>query len=302
MKNIKKIDIHSHATTWTSAVQPPYYSSPGVYLPTGGDLVKMLDEADIEKAILLPLCSCEGRQLLIISEDAHNVAQGFKDRLYWFCGLDPRMIYNYEKSDLSFLINHYKKLGAKGMGELTANLYTDEPLMDNLFFHCQQCDMPVTIHISPAPGVSYGIADELGLPRLEKMLKKYPKLKILGHSQAFWAEISADLTEEKRNTYPTGKIKEGRLFNLLRDYENLYCDLSAVSGLNAMTRDKENAVKFLTEFQDKVMFGTDICSPVNKHHIDLSKFYDGLYAEGLITFSVYKKICRENAVRVLQLD
>ena len=298
---IKKIDIHTHATTWSSALQPPYASSPNTFWPTGSELVKMLDDANIDKAILLPLCSSEGRNLLITSEDTYTVCQSFKDRFYWFCGLDPRMVYNSEDSDLGYLINHYKSLGAKGVGELTANLYTDEPLMDNLFFHCQQCDMPVIIHISPAPGVSYGIVDEIGLPRLEKTLKKYPKLKIIGHSQPFWAEISADLTEEKRNTYPSGKVKEGRLFNLLRDYENLYCDLSAGSGLNAMTRDKESAVRFLTEFQDKVMFGTDICAPSNAHHIALSEFYDNLYFDDLISESIYKKICRENAIKTLGL-
>ena len=306
-QKVKKIDIHVHATSWTKEIQPPYYVTKS-YKPNEEELLLMLDQAGIEKAILLSLCSSECGNLIITSEDAYNIAKNYGNRFYWFCGIDPRQISNSENADLGYLIMHYKNLGAKGVGELIANLYVDEPLMDNLFYHCQECDMPVIIHISPPPKKAgqatgcYGIIDDLGLPRLEKILKKYPKLKVIGHSQPFWSEISADVTEETRNTYPSGKVKEGRLFKLLRDYENLYCDLSANSGLNAMERDKESAVKFLNEFSDKVMFGTDICAPENNHHLAISDFYDELYEQGLISELVYKKICRENAIRILKLD
>jgi predicted TIM-barrel fold metal-dependent hydrolase len=134
------------------------------------------------------------------------------------------------------LILAYKEMGAKGIGEVTASIYMDDPRADNLFGCCAELDMPVTIHVSIEPD-SYGIADDLGLPRLEKILKKYPKLKLLGHSQVFWSEISADNNEDIRNTYPTGKVTEGRVAQLLRAYPNLYCDLSAGSGANAFMRD-----------------------------------------------------------------
>jgi hypothetical protein len=47
----------------------------------------------------------------------------------------------------------------------------------------------------------------------------------------------------------------------MRKYPNLYGDLSAGSGCNALARDPEYAIKFMTEFQDRLMFGLDICSP-----------------------------------------
>jgi predicted TIM-barrel fold metal-dependent hydrolase len=174
--------------------------------------------------------------------------------------------------------------------------------MDNFFFHCAETDMPVLIHISPALGAGYGIVDDLGLHRIEKMLKKYPGLKIIGHSQPFWSEISGDNTEALRNSYPPGKVIEGRLHKLLRDHENLYCDLSAGSGLNAMTRDEDHALRFLDEFQDKIMFATDICSAQNTHHLSISRFYDRLLNENLLSETIYRKICRENAIRILKLD
>ncbi len=39
---------------------------------------------------------------------------------------------------------------------------------------------------------------------------------------------------------------------LLRKYPNLYADLSALSGANAILRDPEYGVKFLDEFQDRL--------------------------------------------------
>jgi CheY-like chemotaxis protein len=116
------------------------------------------------------------------------------------------------------LIERAKSLGAKGVGEVTAQLYADDPKMDNLFYHASECDMPVTIHISPRMGYTYGMVDDLGLPRLEKMLKKHKKLKILGHSQASWAELSADVKEEYRSGYPTGKVIDGRIAELAAEH------------------------------------------------------------------------------------
>lgn len=107
------------------------------------------------------------------------------------------------------------------------------------------CDMPAIIHINTTTEKSYGICDELGLPRLEKVLKAYPNLKLIGHSAVFWAEISGDITEETRNGYPTGKVQPGgRITELMHKYPNLYCDLSAASGHNAIMRDPEFGMAF----------------------------------------------------------
>ena len=58
--------------------------------------------------------------------------------------------------------------------------------------------------------------------------------------------------------YPRGPVKRGgRLTKLLDRFPNLYCDLSAESGLNALRRDPENARAFLTRYQDRLLFGRD---------------------------------------------
>ena len=60
--------------------------------------------------------------------------------------------------------------------------------------------------------------------------------------------------------YPTGRIKRGGVTDkLLGDYPNLYGDLSANSGNNALSRDAEFIPGFLERHQDKLIFGSD-CS------------------------------------------
>ena len=78
---------------------------------------------------------------------------------------------------------------------------------------------------------------------------------------------------------------------LFRRYENLYGDLSAMSGYNALARDREYAVQFLNEFQDRLMFGTDICAPDTP--TPLVDFLLQLRDEKLISEEVFRKVARE---------
>ena len=48
-------------------------------------------------------------------------------------------------------------------------------------------------------------------------------------------------------------------FRWLSDYPNLYSDLSANSGKNALTRDPSLTADFLSRHKDKLVFGSD-CS------------------------------------------
>jgi hypothetical protein len=82
----------------------------------------------------------------------------------------------------------------------------------------------------------------------------------------------------------------------MRKYPNLHGDLSAGSGCNALMRDREYAAKFMTEFQDQLYFGTDICSTRN---FDFARNYISFLLEmrdnGEITAEVFEKIARGNA-------
>ncbi len=297
MEQIKKIDIHAHATAF------PQYAAPnvdGYRMVCAEEIFVYYDRLNIEKGVLLPILSPEATSLPMSNENCKWIADKHPERFVWFCNVDPRAIHNDPGTDLGFLLEHYKRLGARGVGEMTANLYADDPKMDNLFGHCEKAGLPLTIHIAPAPSGYYGIVDDMGLPRLEKMLKKHPDLIVLGHSQPFWAEIS-ECHEEIRNTYPTGKVKEGRLPKLLREYGNLCCDLSAGSAANALMRDREYAARFIEEFADRMYYGCDICATKNDHPYVFNDFLDDMREKGEISEENYRKIVRENAVRLLGL-
>ena len=298
-KSVKKIDIHVHATAYPE-ISPKVYE--GTSKLSGEQIIKIYDELGVEKGVLMALASPEGSSEIVTSFDVKSIADKYPDRFLWFMGLDPRMAGNSPTADLSKVINYNKELGAKGIGELTAHLYIDDPMMDNLFYHASLCDMPVTIHIAPHLGGGYGIVDDLGLPRLEKMLKKHKDLKILGHSQCFWSELSSDVTEEKRNAYPKGKVTEGKIANFMRDYEGLYCDFSAGSGLNALRRDPEYTARFIEEFSDRILLGFDMVCPLNVHQYEFDKFLLKMIDDGYLTPENYYKFVRGNAVKLLKLQ
>ncbi len=301
MKEIKKIDIHAHAIPWPQ-YSPAYFGTDHKKLTPKQLFEQYYTRLNVEKCVLLPGVSAEGATAVNPPEAVKYLADQDPEHLFWFCGVDPRALSNSADANLGYLLEHYKALGAKGLGELTCNLPADDPKMDNLFSFCEALNLPVTIHIAPAPEGYYGIYDELGLPRIEKMLKKHPRLKIFGHSQPFWSEIGDNVTEGNRNSYISGKVNEGRLHYLLRTYENLYCDLSAGSGANALMRDREHAAKFIEEFSDRLMYGCDICMAGQEFPFAFDEFLTSMRKSGEISEENYYKIVRGNAERILDIQ
>ena len=296
---MKKIDIHCHATAFPD-YQPGWKN--GLRFLSDTEQLEVLDKLNVEKGVLLPIIAPDAQWMTMSNQEAKFLADKYPDRFVWFCNVDPRQAEYSENADLEWIIERYKSMGAKGLGELTTPLDADDPMMQNLFAACERTNMPVLIHIAPQHGGAYGIVDEPGLPRIEKMLKKFPHMKMIGHSAAFWCEIS-DCPEELRNDYPTGKIeKDGRLAHLLRECPNLYCDLSAGSGSNAMMRDPEYAAKFLTEFADRIFYGADVCNVNNTFQYTFDAFLDEMVASGKLSQENYEKIIRLNAVKLLGLE
>ena len=296
---VKKIDIHVHSTPKKYIQRIGFDSVPNGDLTTPEELRAMYDRMGIEFGVQLPVVHCESAAYQVTNEMSYDMVQAHPETYVWFCNLDPRMMLNSTKTNFTYFIEHYKAMGAKGIGELCCNLYFDDPKVENLFYHAEKCGMPVTFHIGN-DGDDYGLIDELGMPRLEKALQKFPNLKFLGHSQKFWAEISADCTKESRDGYPTGKVIPGRVVELLRKYPNLLGDMSAGSGGNAIMRDPEFGYAFLEEFQDRLYYGTDICDPRNEFL--LGGFLDDAVMTGKISQTCYNKICRENHLKLLDME
>ena len=288
-KILPKIDIHSHISP-----EPLVFRENGLTFCTPRQLRAVYDNLNVEKALLLPppkeLSAREARDTVRDNPDTFG---------WWFCNFDPVTEINDPEADLSAELLAYKKAGAKGIGEVVWNRYFDDPYILNMFHYAEICEMPVTFHIGKE-GKDYGLIDELGLPRLEKVLGMFPKLRFLGHSQKFWAEIGL-CDEKSRGGYPTGKVVPGRVVELMRKYPNLCGDMSAESGANAMVRDPEFAYEFMEEFQDRLFFGLDICSPTDAGiRVQLGEFLDDAMLKGKISYTAYEKISRGNALDMLE--
>ena len=103
-----------------------------------------------------------------------------------------------------------------------------------------------------------------GFDRFPKMLEKYPKVAFIGHAQTWWANIDKD-HQDQSVLYPKTKVAAGGWTDrYLSDYPNLYGDLSAGSGRNALSRDEDHAREFLKRHASKLLFGSDCTDSVGQ--------------------------------------
>ncbi len=266
--------------------------------PNGEELIKLHDTLGIDRAVIVPLVNAEVYVPQSLGEviDFCNESNG---RFIPFCSLDPRVISNTSDAPLGFLIDFYKRQGCKGMGEVLPNMAFSDPKMHNLFHHCEQARFPLLFDCSGARGRSYGLYDDPGLPGLRDALEKFPDLVFIGHGPGFWKELGTIRPGDENINYPTFPIEaEGAVVKLMREHKNLWVDLSAGSGYHAMTRDIEFSRKFMNEFSDRILFGTDICfAEIPKELvIDLLK---GFHADGTLSDEKFEAITHKNAERLL---
>lgn len=298
------IDIHAHAYR----VPPPPWP---VRFCTPEELLRRYDELGIEKGVLLPIVSPE-IYIPQSTEDILEICERYPDRFIPFCNVDPRALTNSPDAPLDKLLRYYKEKGCKGLGEVMPNMALSDPLVQNLFYHAEAVGLPVIFDGAVRTTNDFGLYDDPGLPQLEWTLQCFPNLIILGHGPVFWSEIGRLKTPGERGSVfsrrggqvgirPTGPIEEeGVVPILLRRYPNLYGDLSDFNGYNALARDEEYGPKFLTEFQDRILFGTDICHP--EQPVPLVDLLIRWRDEGRISEEVFEKVARLNAIRLLGLE
>ena len=290
------VDIHVHVrrTPGMPRRGKPAYATPE-------QLLARYEAIGVEQAVLLPGVGPECCWVPQSIEEVIQIAADYPGRFIPFCNVHPQFMTNSADAPLGEMLRYYRDQGCRGLGEVSANMPFLHPMVQNLFKHAQDVGLPVTFHVAAQIGGIYGLYDDPGLPQLERCLQLFPALKFLGHSQSFWAEMAPLETVADRYGYPRYPIREeGAVPKLLRRYPNLYGDLSAGSGCNALSRDPEYAVRFLNEFQDRLLFGTDICAPDTP--TPLVDFLLDLRKRERISEEVFRKVARENAVRLLRLD
>ena len=125
-------------------------------------------------------------------------------------------------------------------------------------------------------------------------MRSFPELIFIGHGPGWWASISGDI--KTLGGYPKGPVQPGGGIDRLMDkYPNIYGDLSAGSGANAIARDKKFGRDFLIRRQARLIFGTDYLPP--GQHVPQFELYDNLD----LPKEVQAKVFKQNAIRVLKL-
>lgn len=259
-------------------------------------VLDFMDRSGIERAVLLPMENPEATYFYVTTEDVLRYTARHPDRFIPFCNIDPRRWTADTNVDYYPILCEYRERGCRGFGEAIAALPVDDPRATKIYDGCGRLGMPVLLDMDAAHNL-----DEKGLPGLERLLQSLPHTVFIGHGPHFWAEISGDVTEDQFGTYPEGPVAPGGAVpRLLKEYPNMYADTSAMSAYNALTRDQEFGCRFLEEFQDKIMFGTDLC--VHGQEIRIVEYLNGLLKAGRISGEAYDKITRTNAQRLLGLD
>jgi predicted TIM-barrel fold metal-dependent hydrolase len=149
-----------------------------------------------------------------------------------------------------------KEGGALGFGEIKSHVEADGPELRRLYALAAELGVSIMVHFQEVPHYEGEGVFATGFKRFEAMLKAYPRTRFIGHADAFWANVSADYRNEI--DYPSGPIQRGGITDkLLGDYPNLFGDLSANSGNNALSRDAGFTRDFLSRHRDKLVFGSD---------------------------------------------
>jgi len=191
-------------------------------------------------------------------------------------------------------IEKYLKRGGVVIGEQKFGVDCDSTAMQRIYELAADHRVPVLLHWQ------YRMFN-YGFERFGRILEKHQRTTFIGHAQTWWANIDKNHLDQSV-LYPKGKVTSGGLTDrYLVDYPNIYGDLSAGSGLNALTRDEEFARGFIERHQDKLMFGSDCDDWTGT----------GLACQGSQTLAtlrrlaptkaIERKLLHENAKRVFRL-
>ncbi|HET6325593.1 MAG TPA: amidohydrolase family protein [Planctomycetaceae bacterium] len=278
----KYIDVHTHVgTIWNGNKEL-----------TPSLLVRWMDEHDVEKAVVLPLTSPESSSFLCLTEGALQAAKEFPDRLIPFCSIDPRTSVVGGARGFETIIRRYVDLGAKGFGEHKVGLDFDDPLMMQIYEVCEKIGIPLLFHMDTIRG-----KDQPGLPRLAHALATFPKLAFIGHGPGWWASISGDAkASDFMSSAPRRVTAGGAIDKLMDTYPNLWGDLSAGSGAQALSRDLVFGRQFLIRRQNRLLFGTDYLQPGQP--VPQFQILESLN----LPADVQQKIFRRNAEALLKLS
>jgi predicted TIM-barrel fold metal-dependent hydrolase len=186
---------------------------------------------NVQRVINFPLAQSRPKNDAERKQMLENYAK-YKGVIYRGCVLFPEEVSGVEEAVK--LLTQEKQDGAICFGEhYGVNMKFDDPKIMVLYEACAKVGLPVMFHMDKNKNL-----DEPGMPRLQNVLKTFPKLILIAHSD-WWKSIGSGTCEQLLQTYP-----------------NLYADISCTVGRGAF-REKDRAREFIVRNADKLLFGSD---------------------------------------------
>jgi uncharacterized protein len=191
-----------------------------------------MDRNEVDQVINMPLTQTrpknEKERMMMLSN-----YRKYKGKIHRFCVFNPDEVSSVDEAVA--ILEKEKLDGAIGFGEhYGRERMFDDPSNLRIYAACEKVGFPVIFHIDNNKNM-----DEKGLPRLERVLKMFPKAKIIAHAQ-FWLQLN-----------------NGTCDRLLQEYPNLYADPSGLRMAMVLNRDRKYTRQFLIRNADKVLFGSD---------------------------------------------
>lgn len=228
-KPIPIIDIHQHTN----------YSK-----RTDEALIAHQRKMGITKTILLPAGRLYGLAAEAGGNDSVVAIARRLPKEYVFCANELPDI-----PETREVLEKYLKMGAVGIAEQKFAVDSDSKHIELVASIAKEYKVPVLMHFQHE---TYNFHIE----RFHKTLRKFPKVKFIGHAQTFWSNISKG--GDQKVLYPKDKVIPGGITDrLLADYPNMYADLSAGSGFGAFKRDPDHGREFIKRHQNKLIYGSD---------------------------------------------
>ncbi|MBM3734925.1 MAG: amidohydrolase [Acidobacteria bacterium] len=267
------IDIHQHTN----------YS-----FRTDAEMLHHQDVMGIAHTVLLPAGRMYGLEAQAFGNDSClNVVKQFPEKYSYFANEVPYLPNARE------VLERYLKQGAIGIGE--QKFFVDasgSSPMDLICEVARDYRVPILLHFQyERYNVNYD--------QFWKVLKKYPTVNFIGHAQTFWANIDGGHIQEV--LYPRWKVNLGGWTDrFLADYPNMFADLSAGSGLNAMRRDEDHARGFIVRHQDKLIYGSDCNDKIGMTE-KCSGSQQIATIRKLAAPDIQRKIFQDNARKIMKL-
>lgn len=202
--------------------------------PDGLDkAAEWMKQNGVERAIVHPLPPSLAKNDVERQKMLANFKK-YKGKIYRFCIFTHEEVKTVEEAVKK--LAREKKDGAIGFGEhYGRGLMFDDPANMRIYEACGKVGLPVMFHMERKKN-----EDKVGLPHLEAALKANPKCIFIAHGPLWWKQLGT-----------------GACDRLLGEYSNFYADISAGSGLRALSKNKEFTQKFMIKHSKKLLFGTD---------------------------------------------